>query len=65
MTLKVHEKANHGLRNKQVNDANTTQDTRLTDVESQLSGGSGVSGTFTTVDAKTVTVTDGIITNIV
>jgi len=31
----------------------------------QLSSGSGVSGTFTTADGKTITVTDGIVTSIV
>lgn len=31
----------------------------------RLNTGDGVSGTFTTADAKTVTVTDGIITEIV
>ena len=31
----------------------------------RLNSGDGISGTFTTVDGKTVTVTDGIITEIV
>ena len=34
-------------------------------LRSLLENGDGVSGTFTTADSKTVTVTNGIITNIV
>lgn len=37
----------------------------LNSVYTSSDGSAGVSGTFTTADAKTVTVKDGIITNIV
>lgn len=37
----------------------------LNSIVIRLNSGDGVSGTFTTADAKTVTVTDGIITEIV
>lgn len=37
----------------------------LNSIVIRLNSGDGVSGTFTTADAKTVTVVDGIITEIV